>query len=193
MIRLIGICGVGPKSGKSEVAHLLYLKSFKREYFEEHDYKLVTPWQIKKFASGPKEIVAKLTEVPCSMLDKQSTKDTIAAGWENNQKIPRTYRDLIINVAEGLRERICQDIWVKYLFNKFSDKSHWIIDDVRFIPEAKKIIEKGGIIVKVRRDEAEKGEIELPDKYVKYEIHNNGTLEDLKNQVEELLKMEGLL
>lgn len=74
----------------------------------------------------------------------------------------------------------------------------WIISDVRFPNEAQAIKERGGILIQLIRKDApisdHISETAL-DNYnnFNYIIKNNETVEDLKNQIENILKIEGIL
>ena len=75
-----------------------------------------------------------------------------------------------------------------------------IITDVRFLNEANAIKERGGILIKIERDNGTESthisETAL-DSYdidtFDYTINNNGTLEDLAKKVNAILKIEGLI
>jgi len=70
-------------------------------------------------------------------------------------------------------------------------KQRWIIPDVRYNNEAKAIKDRGGIIIKVERDvgitdthASEKG---ISDEYIDIVIDNNGSMEDLVEEVKTIL------
>jgi len=110
--------------------------------------------------------------------------------------------------TEAGREIIHPNIWVNALFADYSDGSiedlgeklklkhlsKWIITDVRFPNEVKAIKDKGGIVIRVERDDllrlgyldknAHKSETALDDyKDWDYTIKNNDTIEELINKI----------
>ncbi|SVB74990.1 uncharacterized protein METZ01_LOCUS227844, partial [marine metagenome] len=91
----------------------------------------------------------------------------------------RTYRELLQNVGMFVRDNADVDIWINALFGNVNDKiiqdwtcnyKWWIIDDLRFQNEFKRIKDIGGINIKVNRDITNN----LDD-----DIKNNGSEVDL--------------
>ena len=109
--------------------------------------------------------------------------------------------------TEAGREIIHPNIWVNALFADYNPKfkgvehddlngyyPNWIITDVRFPNEIKAIKDKGGIVIRVERDDllrlgyldknAHKSETALDDyKDWDYTIKNNDTIEELINKI----------
>jgi hypothetical protein len=96
--------------------------------------------------------------------------------------------------TEAGREIIHPNIWVNALFSEYTKSSNWIITDVRFPNEIKAIKDKGGIVIRVERDDllrlgyldknAHKSETALDDyKDWDYTIKNNDTIEELINKI----------
>lgn len=192
MTKIIGICGIGPKSGKSEAARIIWRELLNHESGYFFDDKLKSKWDIKRFAEGPKEIVSKMTGIPTDALNEQFVKDQIAGGWEKNG-MSRTIRELIISVSEGLKDSVSPDIWVDWLFQNKIATDHWIIDDVRFVNEVRKIRNEDGILIRINRNSAENGDIYFPYQVVDYEVDNNGSIEQLQIQLIDILKIEELI
>jgi hypothetical protein len=110
-----------------------------------------------------------------------------------------TVRTLLQEVGtDALRDRIHPDIWINALFSRYNEeKSKWVITDVRF-PNEKKVIEsKGGIVIRINRDDIPTSnhlsEISLDNSEFKYVINNNGTIQDLILQVKDILKKEKII
>src|ERR1044071_7613096 len=130
MTRLIGICGQGPKSGKSEAAKII------KRLLNESDTKAAflhgkepieynRNWVITRFANEPKRIVSNLTGLLFTQLNDQQVKDSIVEGWENSQGIPRTGRQLLVDLSEGMKNCLSDDIWVKTLFKSWKEFIHY--------------------------------------------------------------------
>jgi len=90
--------------------------------------------EIKSFAKIPKEIISKTLGISIEL-------------FENLKNENQYYRQMIINFAEIMKEKLGKDIWVKML-----DKSDsFIISDLRFKEEVEAIkkINKNFIIIKI--------------------------------------------
>lgn len=97
--------------------------------------------------------------------------------------------------ADFRRQFYGEDYWVKAmeadLFKLEVAGNQWtIITDVRFPNEAQFLKDVGGTIVRVQRDtdtiDSHSSETAMDEYEVDYTINNNGTLDDLKNEVEKL-------
>lgn len=69
---------------------------------------------------------------------------------------------------------------------------NWVITDCRFENEAAAVKAKGGIVVRVNRPGVQpvnrhQSEVELDNYHFDYVINNNGTIDDLKNEVKVLI------
>lgn len=96
--------------------------------------------------------------------------------------------------TEAGREIIHPNIWVNALFSKYTESSNWIITDVRFPNEIQAIKDRGGIVIRVERDDllrlgyldknAHTSETALDNyKDWDYTIKNNDTIEELINKI----------
>lgn len=131
--------------------------------------------------------------------------------------IKRTYRSLLQQLGtEAIRNNIHKDTWVNALFcdykenceigkissneiinketiEKYTNYPNWIISDLRFLNEAKAIKDREGIIIKINRSQPNKissnhaSEVELKQIVADYTIENNGTIEQLYEQVSLIL------
>lgn len=89
-----------------------------------------------------------------------------------------------------------REFWVQSLLAKVSNTNNTIITDVRGNHEAEKIVERGGILIRIIKPEinTEKKtdhitQIEpdqIRDEYIRYTIVNDGTLLDLKEKIEKI-------
>lgn len=185
MTNLIGVSGrIG--SGKDTLAQLI----------QETE----PSYEVKKFAGKLKQIAGILAGVDPARFEDQEFKKQISP-------FGMTYRELLQKVGtEAMRDQIHTDVWVRALFAEFvkeatkwdSDGSttleaypNWIITDVRFPNEADAIRERGGIMIRIFRNlggpqtqtDLHPSETALDDYDFDITINNNGSLEDLKEQV----------
>lgn len=104
-------------SGKTTSAKkLMWLMSGKKGLFKDY-----TPLS---FANGPKAVVATIT----GLQDKNAP---LPPAWRTHDR--EVVRDLIIDVAEGLKGVMGEDVWAKALLSRFQSG---VIDDLRFPIEA---------------------------------------------------------
>ena len=116
--------------------------------------------------------------------------------------------------TEGGRDLIHPDIWVNALYSDYRPLSYekdsegrietveekWIITDSRFPNDVKRTREIGGILIRVNRAECEGRENEHAsetalDDFNEWDhvIENNGTIEELIEQVRTIFKEEGII
>ena len=167
-------------------------------------------WEVVRFGDKLKQIASLLTGIPIEKFEDQEFKKSYL-GEEWNKLTPyipqdderpitkedatkTTVREFLQNLGtEAIRTRLHPDTWVNALFSDYeSDYSKWIITDVRFLNEVKRIKEKGGILIRVERENSIKSEhiseTELLDyKGWDYKISNNSSIDDLISQVEKIL------
>lgn len=93
-----------------------------------------------------------------------------------------------------------RNLLAESLITHFYEFPKWIITDVRFPNEAKTIKEKGGIVIRVNRNFEQRKDLEYKEPVLQHPsetsldnwdfdhiIDNNGTLEQLKEKVQEML------
>ena len=152
-------------------------------------------FRIRRFADKIKEITASLIGCRVSTLENTTFKE-MKLSETLGCKTPRQIMQLL--GTEFGRNLIHPDLWVDILMNDIFENS--IITDVRFLNEANAIKERGGILIKIERDNGTESthvsetalnscDIDTFD----YTISNNGTLEDLAKKVNAILKIEGLI
>ena len=105
--------------------------------------------------------------------------------------------------TEWGRNLIDQNIWLKragreYQKNKDLGYQAMVITDVRTANEAQWIRDRGGILIQLNRESREQvrpheSENGICKSLVNHQINNNGALEELYQQVDEILRGEGLL
>lgn len=191
-------------------------------------------FEIKKFAGKLKQIASLMTGIPVEKFEDQEFKKTeLSKEWwtkDWNQElpitrefgkiqkdVPMTVRDFLQKLGtEAIRNGLHENAWVNALFADYEipiswDRSdikkeypNWIITDVRFPNEAKAIKEKGGILIRVVRDEIITGsfmigkngfkcisghpsETSLDDWDFDHIIRNDGTIEQLIEKVKKII------
>lgn len=179
-------------------------------------------WQIKKFANKLKQIATILTGIPSEMFEDQEFKKTyLGEEWTLKTKTDHTLikdgkatmaeiitkmtvRDMLQKLGtEAMRNGLHPDTWINALmcdYKKVKDKDeeysypNWIITDVRFPNEYDAIKSKGGVIIRVNRNESEKESIKhvsetALDGYIyDYVINNDSDINNLTSSIEVFLK-----
>lgn len=167
---LIGIAG--PKrSGKDTLAWGLH-----RE--------LALP--VDSFAAPLRKFVADLMN--CSLATLESCKEH-PLKWLDGA----TPRQMMQTVGtEWGRDMVHPELWLRSLLHRIP-ASGAIISDVRFPNEARAILERGGVVIRLHREGYGSGdghvsEKPLPIELISFEIDNDGTKEDLvRKGLEQLL------
>ena len=112
-----------------------------------------------------------------------------------------TVREMLQKLGtEAMRNGLHHNVWVNALFAdyrgpKMSEDypSKWLITDVRFENEAEAITERGGILVRIKRDSSESSgshpsETALDNYTFDYTINNNGSISELVGTVRSFLE-----
>lgn len=172
-------------------------------------------WENKKWAGKLKDVAEIISGIPKEKFEDQEFKKTNMgiewATWYPNIDRPElmTVRDFLqILGTEALRDGLHKNTWVNALladykaYNVSTDEDgnvtyrmpHWIITDTRFPNELAAVKEKGGITIKVVRDNTTNiGATHSSETALDnvtdwdYVIDNNGSLEDLKRQLSEII------
>lgn len=212
---LIGISGkLG--SGKDTVGQMIQAEA--RGY-----------WEIKKYAKKLKQITCILTGCSMQELESQEFKDSLLSPeWKGGHCTfsHSTYRDMLQKLGtEVMRDSLHSNVWVNALMadyqfapNKSMDECFkeqfltgrseihykfpkWIITDMRFPNELEAVKERGGITIRVNRDNGTRAisminshtsETALDDANFDYVIENDGNLSELKASVVEFLRKTNL-
>ena len=179
---IIGLSGkIG--SGKSTVA----------EIFKENGFYL------DSFANSVKDVSSSIFGFDRNKLEGITKEDR---QWR--EKADKKYstllgknfspRDSLILIGTTLgRNQIHHDIWVETVFNRYSlsENQNLLITDVRFPNEYESIKKRGGILIRIERENTYKinheSETALDSYSFNYVIENNGTLEELIEKVNNIL------
>lgn len=194
---LIGISGK-KNSGKNEIADMLSFllfrggtyqqfreaKDIRQTFLRAKDYRnaeLTLP-NIHSFAANLKKCLAVCTGIDFHELEDRNVKSS-KISW-----LGISYRKLLQEFGEGIRETVDKNFWVDSLLSQYDDSKNWIISDVRYVEEANAILDRDGILIRINRDtgfdDIHVSEISLDDfENFGYVIDNNDkSLEDLFNE-----------
>lgn len=96
--------------------------------------------------------------------------------------------------TEAHRDIFGDEIWVEQALDKsVTDGTILVVTDMRFPNEISGVLDRGGIAVKVRREEADSrpilhaSEQTLPDEQFDYFLDNNGSMADLQENVSKMV------
>ena len=174
---IIGLSGYA-QSGKDEVANILV---------KEYGYERIA------FADAIRDLLGKITlaledDMPLEMLVR--THD-----WEYIKKNYPSTRKYLQEVGFAAREVLGEDIWVIAAIRKMYDPyKNYVVTDVRFENEAIMIKQMRGQIWRIRRNDVGPindhiSEIALDDYKFDQILKNEGSLDDLKQRVDERMKL----
>ena len=146
------IVGVAGKidSGKSLVCSIL------RNLADQYGKKV----EIKSFAYPIYKIVSDLTDLSVEEI-KRRKKNHVTV--QIKDKVT-SYRSIMQTIGNGLRDHAYDDIWLDSLFGVDNQKAMreltwktdwWIIEDLRYVNEARRIKSLSGYVFQVDRDESE--------------------------------------
>jgi hypothetical protein len=194
---IIGICGlIG--SGKGTVADILQT---------QHS------WNKISFADSLKDCVSAVFGWPRHLLEGDTEesriwREQVDPWWAEHLGMPNLTPRWILQFwgTEVLRQSFHNDIWIHSVRRKLSNaNSNFVIPDTRFPNEIKMIKEVGGEIWLVKRgkdpewlqkyqshsiipDDIHASEWMWAKSDFDHVVYNDGTLEDLYNRVDDLIK-----
>jgi hypothetical protein len=203
---IIGICGfIG--SGKDTIAD--YLVNFHE--FRRDSYAGTLKDAVAAVFNWDRELLEGRTK------QAREWREQIDPWWANRLNMPNLTPRLVLQLwgTEVCRKGFHDDIWIASVENKLRmSKDNIVISDCRFPNEIKSIKAAGGRVVWVKRgelptwyimaDKANNGDIVAQTKLKELGVHvsetawvgtefdavvdNNGTIEDLYNQVKSLVQ-----
>ncbi len=173
---IIGLTG-GKGVGKSTVAKVFVEKGFTE----------------LAFADPLKRAAAELLGIPADWLLSASSQDkeAIVPGFNF------TYRTFLQKLGTDFaRDMIINDFWIDRMevsLASLSKTTPIVISDIRFDNEAKLVLDKGGIIIKVDRPVSGDKDTHISEKgissdIVQYIFNNQGTLDSLPTEVDSFVK-----
>ena len=182
---IIGLSGYA-QSGKDTVAELLCLN---------YGFTRVA------FADGIRDAIYRLN--PYIINDGLGDGDWRVAddvdehGWEMAKQHPEVRRLLQVLGTEVGREMFGEDVWINKAFKHIEDDQRIVIPDVRFPNEANAVINKGGQVWRINRHNhapvnGHKSEHAMDNFMFKHVLYNDGTLDELSDEVFMLAKQLSL-
>lgn len=163
-------------------------------------------WEIKKFAGKLKTIASILTNIPIEKFEDQEFKKTLLpkewSYWTPEEEVKdMSVRELLqLLGTEAMRNSLHPNAWVNALWSDYTDTSNWIITDTRFFNELNSIIDRKGVAIRINHDSGNTVGIHHTSETAldgyhgfHHEVDNNGTLEDLREQLKHILMSEGII
>lgn len=172
---LIGLSGYA-RSGKDTAAELLCLNyAFKRHSFA--DVMRDSMYKLNPYATD-KIRVAELVD---------------EHGWDVAKTYPEVRRLLQVFGTEVGREMFGQNFWIDQAFKQIDPAANVVIADVRFPNEADAIKQRGGHVIRINRHNvtavnSHKSEHAMDNYLFDHVIYNDGTLDDLADNVFMLMR-----
>ena len=193
MVNFISISGKA-NSGKNTIAELI----FKRLGLNKNSQYVIPKCQILAFADPIKEMAMIMFPYVKREFFYGSSKlrNYIIPGAFKNGT-PLTVRQLLIDIGSGLGKQYNPNIWIENLdrmLNAQSINTSVIVPDVRFREEFDYLKSKNFTQIRILRDDIAKSQDlseisqeEIKDDEFDYVIYNNGTLEDLKDKITDIM------
>lgn len=172
---IIGLSGYA-RSGKDTVAELLCLNyAFRRISFAD-------PMREAILTLNPK--IDSITHVGHYVEDY---------GWDMAKQNPEIRRLLQVFGTEVGRKMFGDDVWINMAFKSIQPDERIVVADVRFPNEAEAIKAKGGTVIRVNRHNhsavnAHKSEISMDNYMFDHVLYNDGTIDDLAENVFMLMR-----
>jgi hypothetical protein len=139
-------------------------------------------------------------------------QDGIFPNHANMELVPMSVRELLQKLGtEAMRDGLHENVWVNALFSDYIpyssrgseyefEESNWIITDTRFPNELSAIKRRGGISIKIVRNSGNTVGNEHSSETAldhvtdwDYVIDNNGTPEELRQKIYDILDNENLI
>lgn len=113
-------------------------------------------------------------------------------GWEAAKEFPEVRRLLQVFGSEVGREMIDKQIWIEMTLSGVKASADIVISDVRFQNEAEEIKYQGGQVWRITKATGEyidthRSETELDSWNFDQYIPNNGSIDDLRREVREIM------
>jgi hypothetical protein len=175
-------------------------------------------WNIKKFASGVKEVASLLLGVPVEKFENQEFKNSyLPEAWNTHKAVftdrsdfhgwevltnKMTVREFLQKLGtEAMRNGLHQNVWVNKLMREYDRffelvnyAPRWIITDTRFPNEYAALKEKEALFIKIERPGLKlnnhPSETSLDNHEFDYVINNDSNLYHLKEELKRVLVFE---
>lgn len=158
-----------------------------------HMYLMNNNVHVKSFGTPLKE-VAKMFLGDLDLTSQEVKRSVLGSEWNNPE--PMTVREFLQRIGtDAIRDGLHPNAWVNMLFKDYGGQ-HWVIDDVRFPNEYNAIRLRGGIVIRINRDDVpasdHPSETSLDDYEFDFTINNNGTRDEFLANVGKLWRQYGI-
>lgn len=152
-------------------------------------------WPVVSFAHKLKKMTCALTGCTMEQLEDYAFKESTLVPtylWPFcNSDTPPTYRSFLQGMGTDIMRTIYPNIWIEATLNEAPDDV--IVSDCRFPNEQGYVESYNGIVVKVLRcgissNDSHASEVEMESIVPDVTIVNDGSLEELRDKVNELAK-----
>lgn len=151
------------------------ITGFTREQIEDREIKeaslghLWSSWSYEGQLFLTREDAIKSLEFNYSHILSENGEETQKLINDYVTKVDLTPRKLLTLIGTDCgRKMIHQNIWINTTFKDYTEDQNWIITDVRFPNEVKKIEELGGVVVNITRHDS----LKFPLEYEMFEDNN---------------------
>lgn len=160
------------------------------------------------FAAKGKQVICETFGITLEQLDEWKNDSDMKVSLADNTitisgtdcdppRVEMTFRQFIQKLLnEGMKSAYGELFHVDQLLHTNFQHAgfKYVVNDLRFPFEAMRIIELGGYVVRVIRpgldtSDTHKSEVPLPDELVHFTIPNDGTIEDLQNNVTTVIEL----
>lgn len=119
-----------------------------------------------------------------------------AHGWEEAKENP-SVRAALQRCGMAARETFGGDVWIDTAFANLKPGGRYVVTDVRFPNEVKRIEDMGGMLIRVVRPgygpvNGHASETAIDDSWAHLLIHNDEALIDLEEEVDRLMSNQGV-
>lgn len=166
-MKLIGITGLAGAGKDTAASHLI----------SHYDYKRIA------FADPLKELCKLVYPYLANLVEEY--------GWDEVKKVPE-FRQELQRIGNGARQIFGDNFWIEQAVKKFNGNT--VVTDCRYPNEFDAVVNRGGFMVRVElpglnpvNDHiTETGHLDLP---VKYTLLNDGSIDDLKIKIDQMMKI----
>lgn len=151
-------------------------------------------WEIKRFAYRVKQISSLMLNIPVEDFESRTVKSMYLEDWG------MTVREFLQRIGtDAVRDNLHPDAWVLSLMSEYEEGDNWIITDLRFPNEFDAVKERGGICIRVIRNdiqdinpdghasETSLDSYSLNGQFDHYIRADKGDIGSIKTQVNEIL------
>lgn len=180
---LIGVSGK-KRSGKDEIAKVVAERGFRPIAYAD---------PIRRALEILNPVVHYILKMD-GLVELRYNDAVEALGYEAaKEEFPEIRRLMQVFGTDVCRVMFGDEVWTNYLRDAINrDGGDYVVTDIRFRNEARLVQTRGGVVLRVVRpglpnDDTHDSETSLNDWECDYIIQNDGTLDDLRNEVNRIL------